>query len=102
MLNNLVLHNNQKISVIVNKKAFEDIISSLEKTIKYIKIDNSKTEIKIYEKENTVSFLVQVKVSEGEDLKNIIKKIKEKIEFHCLYLIDKKPKNIVINYVGSY
>lgn len=102
MLNNIVLHNNQKISIIVNKKSFEDVVNSLEKNIQYIKIDKQKTEIKVYEKENTVSFLIQIKIAESEDIKKIIKSIKDKIEFHCLYLIDKKPKNIIINYDGNY
>ena len=54
MVNNLVFHSNQKVSLIIDKKAFEDVINSLSKTIEGIKINDSKTEILIREKENNI------------------------------------------------
>ncbi|MBD5423349.1 MAG: hypothetical protein HDR43_02540 [Mycoplasma sp.] len=102
MINNLVLHSNQKISIIVDKKAFEDVINSLTKTISGIKINDSKTEVEISEKNNNVTFSIEIKISEKLNISEIIKTIKNKIEIHCLFLIDKKPKNILINYVGTF
>ncbi len=102
MVSNLVLHSNQKISLIIDKKAFEDIINSLDKTIEGIKINDSKTEIVIREKENNIFFQIEVKVSSKVNISETIKKLKNKIEMHCLFLVDKKPKNITINYVGSF
>lgn len=102
MVNNLVLHSNQKVSLIIDKKAFEDVINSLSKTIEGIKINDSKTEILIREKENNIFFLIEVKISSKLNISETIKLIKNKIEMHCLFLVDKKPKNITINYVGNY
>ena len=63
MVNNLVFHTNKKVSLIIDKKAFEDVINSLSKTIEGIKINDSKTEILIREKENNIFFLIEVKIS---------------------------------------
>ena len=41
MVNNLVFHSNQKVSLIIDKKAFEDVINSLSKTIEGIKINEA-------------------------------------------------------------
>ena len=54
MVNNLVLHSSQKVSIIIDKKAFEDVKHSLSKTIEGIKVNDSKTEILIREKENNI------------------------------------------------
>ena len=102
MVNNLVFHSNQKVSLIIDKKAFEDVINSLSKTIEGIKINDYKTEILIREKENNIFFLIEVKISSKLNISETIKLIKNKIEMHCLFLADKKPKNITINYVGNY
>lgn len=100
MVNSLVLHSNQKVSLVIDKKAFEDVINSLSKTIDGIKINDSKTEILIREKENNIFFFIEVKISSKLNISETIKLIKNKIEMHCLFLTDKKPKNIMINYVG--
>ena len=51
---------------------------------------------------NNIFFLIEVKISSKLNISETIKLIKNKIEMHCLFLTDKKPKNITINYVGYY
>ena len=46
--------------------------------------------------------MIEVKISSKLNISETIKLIKNKIEMHCLFLTDKKPKNITINYVGNY
>lgn len=100
-MENIILNINKKITTLIDKKAFEDIVSSLSQTIEGIKINSSKTEVLIQDN-SKVTYNLELKVKKGEKIREKINEIKSKIEFHTLYLIDSKPKNIIINFVGQY
>lgn len=97
-----ILHASQKVSLIVSKKAFEDIVSSLPKVISGIKIDVLSIDVNFSDKANNVEISFDIKIEKSEKISEKINEIKNKIEIHCLYLIDAKPKNLIINYLGSY
>ena len=102
MLNFVINNTNKKISTLVSKKAFEDIINSLPKVIDGKKINSSKNFVLINPKNSKIILNIDIKISKTEKISEKIRKIKNKLEEHCLYLIDSKPQNIIINYLGSY
>lgn len=102
MLNFVINNTNKKISTLVSKKAFEDIINSLPKVIDGIKINSSKNFVLINPKNSKIILNIDIKISKTEKISEKIRKIKNKLEEHCLYLIGSRPQNIIINYLGSY
>lgn len=102
MINYLTTNANQRTSILVDKKAFEDIINTLPKFISGIKVNILKTKIDFFQKENNVEILLEIKVAKEEKIDVKIKEVREKIEFHSFLLLDKNPKNIIIFCVGRY
>ena len=97
----IVIHSNQKVSTLVSKKAFEDIVNTLPKVIDGIKVNTSKTNIEISSDNKKINIFLEVKISPEYDMSEKIKEIKNKIDTHSLYLIDSKPQNIMISYIGK-
>ena len=93
---------NSKLSITINKQTFSDIVSSLNLTIENIKVNAKKTKIHIVPNSNNVIISLDLKVKQNSELKNIFKLIKEKVEMHCLLLIEQKPINVLINYTGNF
>ena len=93
---------NSKLSITINKQTFSDIINSLNLTIENIKVNTKKTKIHIVPNSNNVIISLDLKVKQNLELKNIFKLIKEKVEMHCLLLIEQKPINVLINYTGNF
>lgn len=93
---------NSKLSITINKQTFSDIVNSLNLTIENIKVNTKKTKIHIVPNSNNVIISLDLKVKQNLELKNIFKLIKEKVEMHCLLLIEQKPINVLINYTGNF
>ena len=93
---------NSKLSIAINKQTFSDIANSLNFTIENIKVNTKKTKIHIVPNSNNVIISLDLKVKQNLELKNIFKLIKEKVEMHCLLLIEQKPINVLINYTGNF
>lgn len=93
---------NSKLSIAINKQTFSDIVNSLNFTIENIKVNTKKTKIHIVPNSNNVIISLDLKVKQNLELKNIFKLIKEKVEMHCLLLIEQKPINVLINYTGNF
>lgn len=93
---------NSKLSIAINKQTFSDIVNSLNLTIENIKVNTKKTKIHIVPNSNNVIISLDLKVKQNLELKNIFKLIKEKVEMHCLLLIEQKPINVLINYTGNF
>ena len=95
---------NSKLSITINKQTFSDIVNSLNLTIENIKVNTKKTKVHIVPNSNNVIISLDLKVKQKQnlELKNIFKLIKEKVEMHCLLLIEQKPINVLINYTGNF
>lgn len=93
---------NSKLSITINKQTFSDIVNSLNLTIENIKVNTKKTKVHIVPNSNNVIISLDLKVKQNLELKNIFKLIKEKVEMHCLLLIEQKPINVLINYTGNF
>ena len=93
---------NSKLSITINKQTFSDIVNSLNLTIENIKVNTKNTKIHIVPNSNNVIISLDLKVKQNLELKNIFKLIKEKVEMHCLLLIEQKPINVLINYTGNF
>ena len=93
---------NSKLSITINKQTFSDIVNSLNLTIENIKVNTKKTKVHIVPNSNNVIISLDLKVKQNLELNNIFKRIKEKVEMHCLLLIEQKPINVLINYTGNF
>ncbi len=102
MVSYLVVHKNPKLSVIIDKKAFEDIINTLPQRISDIKLNAIKTSVVFLQEENNVIISLDIKIAKEVKFSEKIKEIKNNISSHTLYLIGKNPSNIIINYQGYY
>lgn len=101
MVDYVSLKINSSQTTLVHKKAFIDMINDLDKSIEDIQIINSKTSVLIKGNKNIIISL-EVKIKNNVSIAQKIKEIKNKIEFHSIYLIDQKPMNTIINYLGAF
>lgn len=102
MLDFLNLNINPKINVSVHKNAFVDIVRSLPQHISDIHIENEKTNIEFVQNNKNIVFFLNVKIKRGVSIGQKLEEIKTKIETHSKMLINKKPYNIIINFVGEF
>lgn len=102
MVNDISLKINSKIDVTISKQAFIDVVESLNTTVENIKINVKKTNIYVVKSANNVIISLDFKTKQNTDLSALFKILKSKIEMHSLLLMDQKPVNILLNYVGSF
>lgn len=102
MINFLYLNVDPKVNVAIHKNAFIDIVKSLQSTTENIQIINSKTDIEFVQSNKNIVFYLDVKIKKGTDISLTLEEIRSKLEVHSKLLINKKPFNIIINYIGSY
>lgn len=102
MVNDISLKINSKIDVTISKQAFIDVVESLNTTVENIKINVKKTNIYVVKSANNVIISLDFKTKQNADLSALFKILKSKIEMHSLLLMDQKPVNILLNYVGSF
>ena len=102
MINDISLKINSKIDVTISKQAFIDVVESLNTTVENIKINVKKTNIYVVKSANNVIISLDFKAKQNTDLSSLFKTLKSKIEMHSLLLMDQKPVNILLNYVGSF
>lgn len=100
MVEYVSLNINSHQTTLIHKKAFIDMVNGIDKSIDDIQIIHPKTTILI-KGNKSVSILLEVKFKPNVSISQKFKEIKNKIESHSIYLIDQKPSNIIINYLGS-
>lgn len=102
MLDFITLNISSKLTTSIHKDVFIDIVNSVQEKIENIRIIKNKTDINIVHSGKNIIISLDIKVKKYSDLGYKLNEIKEKIETHCQFLIDQKPIDIIINYVGNY
>lgn len=102
MENSLFLNINPKMNVAIHKDAFFDIVKTLPSHINDIQVINNKINIDFVQNYKNVVFYLDVKVKKEAVLSIKLEEIRSKIETHTKLLINKKPFNIIINFIGVY
>ncbi len=93
---------NNKTSIFVDKKVFEDIIGFLDESISGVKINKSNIDVSFLPEENNVYIVIDIRVSKNVKVSEKVNQIKNKIEVHTELLLGIKPKNIIINCIDIF
>ena len=96
------LHLNTKLSIKVDQQAFIGAMHQLLSNDERWKVNKKATKIQFIKAANNIIILIDIKLKLGIDLGVALSEIKEKIETQCQLLMDQKPNNIIINFLGWF
>lgn len=102
MVEYVILNVGPRITTSIHKNTFANVINSLPKFINDIQVNKTGTNVKILQNNKNIIVSLEIKIKEGVDIKTKILEIKDKIETHFEFLMDQKPINTIINYIGSF